>query len=206
MHSIPSGVIGVARYMTASVPLAAWVGQLDRRQIPQDLDALLPGHTRVVLVRVHEVGEPAPEDDWLRRHADSRGNERSSRPRSFTSVPKRVRPSWRPPPRPPAGKFGTCCPATNRSAAIPGHIPVPRERRASGYVEELQAVHDQVLGPAPRRGDPGCRTSASKGGRIAREPVLRYAQCGVEVAMTSSGRAIRRSQSSAASWVRQAWV
>ena len=69
VHSIPSGVVGVARYMTASVPLAAWVGQLNRRRIPQDLDALLPGHDRVVLVRVHEVGEPAPEDDWLRRHA-----------------------------------------------------------------------------------------------------------------------------------------
>lgn len=69
VHSIPSGVIGVARYMTASVPLAAWVGQLDRRQIPRDLDALLPGHGRVALVRVHEVGEPAPEEDWLRRHA-----------------------------------------------------------------------------------------------------------------------------------------
>jgi len=69
VHSIPSGVVGVARYMTASVPLAAWVGQLNRRQIPQDLDALLPGRRRVVLVRVHDVGQPAPEDDWLRRHA-----------------------------------------------------------------------------------------------------------------------------------------
>ena len=76
VHSIPSGVVGVARYMTASVPLAAWVGQLNRRQIPQDLDALLPGRRRVVLVRVHEVGQPAPEEDWLRRHATLSGKRR----------------------------------------------------------------------------------------------------------------------------------
>ena len=76
VHSIPSGVVGVARYMTASVPLAAWVGQLNRRRIPQDLDALLPGRRRVVLVRVHEVGQPAPEDDWLRRHARLSGQRR----------------------------------------------------------------------------------------------------------------------------------
>jgi hypothetical protein len=69
VHSIPSGVIGVARYMTAGVPLTAWVGQLNRRRVPEDIEALLPGRRRVVLVRVHEVGEPAPEDDWLRRHA-----------------------------------------------------------------------------------------------------------------------------------------
>ncbi|MFL5475390.1 MAG: glycosyltransferase family 39 protein [Gemmatimonadales bacterium] len=73
VHSIPSGVIGVARYMTASVPLAAWVGQLDRRQIPQDLDALLPGRRRVALVRVHHLGEAAPEEDWLRSHAKLTG-------------------------------------------------------------------------------------------------------------------------------------
>jgi uncharacterized membrane protein len=69
VHSIPSGVLGVARYMTTSVPVAAWIGQLDRRQIPQDLEALLPGNRRVVLVRVHHLGQPAPEEDWLRRHA-----------------------------------------------------------------------------------------------------------------------------------------
>jgi hypothetical protein len=69
VHSIPSGVVGVARYMTASVPLAAWVGQLHRRQIPEDLEALLPSRRRVILVRVHHLGEPAPEEEWLRRHA-----------------------------------------------------------------------------------------------------------------------------------------
>jgi hypothetical protein len=69
VHSIPSGVLGVARYLSPGTPVAAWVGQLRRRQVPQDLDALLPGRRRVVLVRVHHLGQPAPEEDWLREHA-----------------------------------------------------------------------------------------------------------------------------------------
>ena len=69
VHSIPSGVTGLARYMTANVPVAAWVGQLDRRRVPQDLELLLPGRRRVVFVRVHHIGQPAPEEDWLRRNA-----------------------------------------------------------------------------------------------------------------------------------------
>lgn len=69
VHSIPSGVLGVARYLSASTPVVAWIGQLRRRQVPQDLEALLPGRRRVILVRVHHLGQPAPEEDWLREHA-----------------------------------------------------------------------------------------------------------------------------------------
>jgi uncharacterized membrane protein len=76
VHSIPSGVLGVARYMTASVPVAPWIGQLGRRQIPQDLGTLLRGRRRIILVRVHEVGQPAPEEDWLRRHARLQARQR----------------------------------------------------------------------------------------------------------------------------------
>jgi mannosyltransferase len=69
VHAIPSGVLGVARYFDAAVPMAAWVGQLGRRRVPEDLDALLAGRTRVALIRIHDVGEPAPEEAWLRAHA-----------------------------------------------------------------------------------------------------------------------------------------
>ena len=69
VHSIPSGVLGIARYLPADVPMAAWVGQLGRRRMPEDLLALLEGRSRVALVRLHEVGEPAPEEAWLRTHA-----------------------------------------------------------------------------------------------------------------------------------------
>ncbi len=69
VHSIPSGVLGVTRYMQSAAPVAAWIGQLGSRQVPQDLDQLLEGRRRVALVTVHHIGEPAPEEDWLRTHA-----------------------------------------------------------------------------------------------------------------------------------------
>ena len=69
VHSIPSGVLGVTRYITSPVPVAAWVGQLGERRIPGDIEALLAGQRRVALVKVHQVGEPAPEEAWLRSHA-----------------------------------------------------------------------------------------------------------------------------------------
>jgi hypothetical protein len=69
VHSIPSGVLGVSRYLTASVPVAAWIGQLEQRRMPQDLESLVAGRRRVVLVRVHHLGQPAPEEEWLLRNA-----------------------------------------------------------------------------------------------------------------------------------------
>jgi hypothetical protein len=69
VHSIPSGVLGVARYFHADVPIAAWVGQLGLRHMPGDLAALLAGRKRVALIRIHEVGAPAPEETWLRANA-----------------------------------------------------------------------------------------------------------------------------------------
>src|SRR5256885_8211358 len=69
VHSIPSGVLGIARYLEADVPIAAWVGQLGLRRMPGDLAALLAGRHRVALIRIHEVGEPAPEEAWLRANA-----------------------------------------------------------------------------------------------------------------------------------------
>ena len=76
VHSIPSGVAGMARYLDQSRPadqpppaFAAWVGQLGRRRMPQDILELTAGHSRVMLVWLHPVGEPAPQLDWLFEHA-----------------------------------------------------------------------------------------------------------------------------------------
>lgn len=69
VHSIPSGVLGISRYMIGDVDIAAWVGQLRQRKVPQSIKSLLAGHKRVFLVIVHSVGEPAPEEDWLRKNA-----------------------------------------------------------------------------------------------------------------------------------------
>jgi len=69
IHSIPSGVLGIARYAHDSAGLASWVGQLGTRRVPESLHELASGRSRIVFVKVHEVGEPAPEEDWLRANA-----------------------------------------------------------------------------------------------------------------------------------------
>jgi hypothetical protein len=75
VHSIPSGVVGIARYLESQRPseaqagYASWVGQLGQRRVPDDLQRLAAGRQRVVLVKIHDVGEPAPEETWLRENA-----------------------------------------------------------------------------------------------------------------------------------------
>ncbi len=69
IHSIPSGVLGIARYANASTPIASWVGQLRNRRVPESIRELATGRARILFVKVHEVGEPAPEEDWLRANA-----------------------------------------------------------------------------------------------------------------------------------------
>jgi hypothetical protein len=69
-HSIPSGVLGIARYYRGTAPIAAWVEQLGQRPVPASLDELAAGRTMVHLVRIHEVGAPAPLEDQLRAQAE----------------------------------------------------------------------------------------------------------------------------------------
>lgn len=68
LHSIPSGVAGVARYVQSDTAILPWTGQLRQRRVPEDLAAHAAGYRRVVLIAVHEVGEPTPQEDWLRVH------------------------------------------------------------------------------------------------------------------------------------------
>jgi 4-amino-4-deoxy-L-arabinose transferase-like glycosyltransferase len=69
VHSIPSGVLGIARYLNGATMMASWVGQLSQRRVPADAEALTQGRAQVILVTIHEVGEPAPEEAWLQAHA-----------------------------------------------------------------------------------------------------------------------------------------
>jgi Dolichyl-phosphate-mannose-protein mannosyltransferase len=69
IHSIPSGVLGIARYADGPAELASWVGQLRTRRVPESIHKLAAGRTRILFVRMHEVREPAPEEDWLRANA-----------------------------------------------------------------------------------------------------------------------------------------
>lgn len=67
--SIPSGIVGVARYLRRDVPLISWVAQLGGRQVPGDLERLLRGRRRVALARIHDSGASTELDGWLRTHA-----------------------------------------------------------------------------------------------------------------------------------------
>jgi hypothetical protein len=69
VHAIPSGVVGIARYLDRDTPMSSWVGQLGERRVPEDIARMLGRHQRVAFVRIHEVGEPAPEEAWLRANA-----------------------------------------------------------------------------------------------------------------------------------------
>ena len=69
VHSIPSGVLGVARYAEDSAPIASWVQQLGTHRVPESLLALAAGRNSIRYVKIHQLAEPAPEEDWLRANA-----------------------------------------------------------------------------------------------------------------------------------------
>ena len=71
VHSIPSGILGVARYFEGSSELAAWVDQLEGRAVPGSFLSLARGKPAVWLVRIHEVGARARVEDWLRANAEA---------------------------------------------------------------------------------------------------------------------------------------
>jgi hypothetical protein len=81
IRSVPSGVVGVARYLKRDIPLASWVTQLGTRDVPADLERLLRDHHRVAVATIHDLGAPSPLEPWLRAHARPLGREtfRSSR-------------------------------------------------------------------------------------------------------------------------------
>lgn len=69
VHSVPSGVIGTARYLRRPLSMASWIAPLGVRQVPRDLELLLRGRHRVALVQVHNLAQPAPAYPWLQAHA-----------------------------------------------------------------------------------------------------------------------------------------
>jgi len=67
VHGVPTAAIGVARYSQSPAKIASWVGQLGERTVPESILSLTSGYKHVFLVRIHDVGEPAPEETWLRQ-------------------------------------------------------------------------------------------------------------------------------------------
>ena len=69
VRSIPSGVIGVTRYLRSDVPVASWVTQLGTQRVPADLERLLRGRRRVAVATIHDLGASDQVEKWLRTHA-----------------------------------------------------------------------------------------------------------------------------------------
>ena len=84
VHSIPSGVIGVARYMTGDIPLAPGSSQLGTRQVPADVERLLSGRRRVAVATIHHLGATDSLESWLETHARALG--RDTFPKSSAEV------------------------------------------------------------------------------------------------------------------------
>jgi Dolichyl-phosphate-mannose-protein mannosyltransferase len=71
IDSIPSGVIGVSRYLHLEIPIASWVVPLGQRQMPTAMTDLVAKRCRVTLVKVHWLIMPgdardSPPEIWLR--------------------------------------------------------------------------------------------------------------------------------------------
>lgn len=69
VHSIPSGVLGMARYARTTVPIASWVVRLGNRRAPQDMQRLLAGRRGAALIRIHDIEPSSPAEAWLRENA-----------------------------------------------------------------------------------------------------------------------------------------
>lgn len=76
VSSIPSGVLGIARYVDDGPEILSWVEQLGRRSVPGDVAKAASGRPAVVLVVAHTVGAPAPAEAWLRGRAELREERR----------------------------------------------------------------------------------------------------------------------------------
>ncbi len=123
VHSIPSGVLGVARYQDSPAPLASWVPQLGQRDSASDMAALTAGRCRVALVKIHDLGEPSPAELWLREHATLAGEHR------LHSDPVTEILYFLPAP---AGRSATRCPAWNTPAPTAPGTPAPPAPHTAG--------------------------------------------------------------------------
>jgi hypothetical protein len=69
VHSIPGGVLAVARYGDGGSSLASWIQQLGNRKTPGSIQRLVAGRPRILFIVAHPLEEPRPEEQWLRANA-----------------------------------------------------------------------------------------------------------------------------------------
>ena len=70
VDSIPSGVLGVARYANKTTEITSWVEPLGTRKVPNSLIPFTHGYRRILLVNTHGFHSSIPEETWLRQHFD----------------------------------------------------------------------------------------------------------------------------------------
>jgi uncharacterized membrane protein len=75
IHSVPVGILGLARYLNTSSLIFSWVGQLRQRSVPGDISRVVANSHTVILLKVHDIHEPAPEEKWLADHEILRRSE-----------------------------------------------------------------------------------------------------------------------------------
>ena len=73
--SIPSGVVGVARYLERDIALVPWVVQLGTRHVPEDVERVLAGRRRVAVASIHNLGATDSLLPWLAAHATPLGRD-----------------------------------------------------------------------------------------------------------------------------------
>jgi hypothetical protein len=94
VHSIPDGVVGIARYipphsdLDSGSGMSSWIERLGDRRAPGSLLELARGRRRILFVRIHEVGQPAPEEAWLRARGRLVGEDRLSTADVLEFVPR----------------------------------------------------------------------------------------------------------------------
>jgi hypothetical protein len=69
VHSTPTGIASLARYLDPAINIFSWVGPLNQRRVPEDVQILAERYNRIVFIKIHTVGEPRPEEEWLLQHA-----------------------------------------------------------------------------------------------------------------------------------------
>jgi hypothetical protein len=74
VRSIPSGVLGVARYLEGDTPVASWVEQLGTRG-EEEIERVTAGRCQIALVSTHTMTDVDTAEPWLRANARLIGEE-----------------------------------------------------------------------------------------------------------------------------------
>ena len=160
VHSVPSGVIGTARYRDRPF-IASWIAPLGLREVPRDLELLLRGRRRVALVQVHNLGAAraglslAPPHARLSGARIYNGDQERSMPISTTFTPDRARRcgstrwSRSSTSSPPAMRPSRAAVDPRAAAIVHQGPPVgvgvhDRSGVSAGDVQESQVVDDEV--------------------------------------------------------------